>query len=49
VVVNHGFMYANTKVKYAYGGVIGGAGPPSRYRWKSFTGSDKPIFIVPQM
>ena len=26
--------------------VIGGAGPPSRYRWKSFT---EPIFIAPLM
>ena len=25
--------------------VIGGAGPPSGYRWKSFTVAPEPIFI----
>ncbi len=28
---------------------IGGAGPSSKYRWKSLTVAPKPIFIAPQM
>ena len=29
--------------------VIGGAGSPSKYKWKSFTVAPEPIFIAPQM